>query len=231
MSDSRSSTLEFRCEERDWLLSCHFTEWEDWQCLLRNCPLTTISIKSTSLVCSWQQRIFKSNFEKMTANLLNLKFFPALPLVFHLLKKKLRLLESESSYQKCRKKTFGGNVSPGRLLLTTFPGWWWKGHVINFQNLLLLYKKYIYIYIFDEIKINSYIWINFFQSNKIGITLRLHQYLNWDNETELVALRCKVHTCLTIKWNFSLVNFYQSTAAHWNLWIPKFSEAVTVKNT
>ena len=29
MSDSRSSTLEFGCEERDWLLSCHFTEWED----------------------------------------------------------------------------------------------------------------------------------------------------------------------------------------------------------
>ena len=33
MTDSRSSILELRSKERDCLLSCHFTEWEDfWWC-------------------------------------------------------------------------------------------------------------------------------------------------------------------------------------------------------
>ena len=31
MSDLHSSTFELQCETRDWLLSCHFTEWEDWK--------------------------------------------------------------------------------------------------------------------------------------------------------------------------------------------------------
>ena len=82
MSNLHSSTLKFQCKKRNWLLSCHFSEWEDWwNIYIENILNLSMLSHATIKTLRWQSHngIFKKIYVSKLLSMYHRCFYLKIP--------------------------------------------------------------------------------------------------------------------------------------------------------